>query len=101
MDPIARTMAALPAGAELYRQTAELDEQSMPAGLRSRHTLKAGVWGRLVVNEGQLLYVVEQEPSVSFVLSAEQPGIIEPEVPHHVEPRGPVRFRIEFFRVTS
>jgi tellurite resistance-related uncharacterized protein len=92
------TMPALPANVVRYKETPEFDEETIPAGLLHRHTLKQGVWGRIVVPEGRLLYVIEREPSETFVLSSEVPGIIEPEVPHHVEPRGKVRFRVEFYR---
>lgn len=91
-------MPALPEGLELYRQTPDFDERSLPDGLRRSHTLKAGSWGRIVVLEGRLLYVIEREPVVAFALGPELPGIIEPEAPHHVEPRGHVRFRVEFHR---
>jgi tellurite resistance-related uncharacterized protein len=91
-------MPALPDGVAMYRQTAEFDERTLPEGLRSRHALKAGTWGRIVVLEGRLLYVIEREPQAAFVLTPELPGIVAPEVPHHVEPRGPVRVRIEFHR---
>ena len=91
-------MPVLPSGMEPYRLTAEFDEHTLPAGLRARHTLKAGTWGRIVVLEGKLLYVIERDPELAFVLTPDLPGIVEPEVPHHVEPRGPVRLRIEFLR---
>ena len=45
-------LPALPAGVTMYRQTADFDEHSLPAGLRSRHSLKAGTWGRIVVLKG-------------------------------------------------
>jgi tellurite resistance-related uncharacterized protein len=82
----------------MYRQTAEFDEHTLPDGLRSRHTLKPGTWGRIVVLEGRLLYVIEREPEAAFVLTPALAGIVAPEVPHHVSPRGPVRLRIEFYR---
>lgn len=91
-------MPSLPPSASLYKQTAEFDERTLPAGLRSRHTLKPGTWARIVVLHGQLLYVIEREPAAAFVLTPALPGIVEPEVPHHVEPRGPVRLRIDFYR---
>jgi tellurite methyltransferase len=91
-------MPSLPPGVTQYKQTAEFDEQTLPNGLRSRHTLKPGTWGRIVVLEGELLYVIESEPSAEFVLTAARPGIVQPEVAHHVAPRGPVRLRIEFYR---
>jgi tellurite resistance-related uncharacterized protein len=88
----------VPEGVVQYKQTPEFDEQTLPNGLRSRHTLKPGTWGRIVVLEGTLLYVIEQEPSVSFELTPERPGIVAPQAPHHVEPRGRVRLHIEFYR---
>jgi tellurite methyltransferase len=91
-------MPSLPEGVTQYKQTTEFDEQTLPVGLRNRHTLKAGTWGRIVVLEGKLLYVIDREPSTAFVLTPALPGIIAPEVAHHVEPRGPVRLRIEFYR---
>jgi tellurite resistance-related uncharacterized protein len=91
-------MPSLPAGVARYKQTAEFDAQTLPSGLRSRHTLKPGTWGRIVVLEGELLYVIEHEPGTAFVLTPTLPGIVPPEVEHHVEPRGPVRLHIEFYR---
>jgi tellurite resistance-related uncharacterized protein len=91
-------MPALPDGVTMYRQTAEFDEHTLPEGLRSRHQLKPGTWGRVVVLEGRLLYVIEREPQLAFVLTPQLHGIVPPEVPHHVEPRGAVRLRIEFYR---
>jgi hypothetical protein len=32
------------------------------------------------------------------VLSPDTPGVVEPEVPHEVEPLGGVRFFVEFLR---
>lgn len=91
-------MGVLPEGVARYKETAVFDQETLPNGLRNRHTLKAGTWGRIVVLEGMLLYVIEREPEQAFVLTPSLPGIVEPEVPHHVEPRGNVRFRVEFYR---
>jgi tellurite methyltransferase len=90
-------MPALPAEVQRYKSTPEFDETSIPAGLLRRHTLKPGVWGRIVVREGRLLYVIERNPVESFVLRPEVPGIVAPEEPHHVEAREHVRFFVEFF----
>jgi len=91
-------MPAMPDGLTRYKQTADFDEHTLPAGLQSRHTLKEGTWGRIVVLEGKLLYVIEHTPEQVFVLRPELPGVVPPQVPHHVEPRGPVRFHIEMYR---
>ena len=47
--------------------------------------------------EGKLRYCIETPLSES-ILEPGQPGVIEPETRHHVEPIGPVRFYLEFHR---
>ena len=69
--------------------------------LRRRHTTKAGVWGRICVLEGSLRYRILEPVREEHLLSAERPGIVEPEVPHEVEPLGPVRFFVEFLRASA
>lgn len=49
------------------------------------------------VLEGKLRYCIETPPSAS-ILEPGKPGVIEPEIRHHVEPLGPVRFYLEFHR---
>ena len=46
---------------------------------------------------GKLRYRVDML-NVDTELSAETVGIVVPEVPHNVEPQGPVRFFVEFYR---
>lgn len=88
-------MPTLPLGLEVYKQTKEFDEATVPKGLLHDHTTKAGTWGRIVVSEGRLRYTIGEE---SWILSAGVVGIVEPTVPHHVTPQGPVRFRVEFLK---
>lgn len=90
------SMPALPEGLEQYKLAGPFTETTVPPGLLRRHTLKSGVWGRIVVLEGELVYVIEREHEVSFVLTPDEPGIVMPDEPHHVEPSGNVRFQIEF-----
>jgi len=86
----------LPDGFVRYKQTAELDEASVPAGLLKDHTTKRGVWGKIVVHAGTLRYHVDALGR-RFDLVPGTPGIVVPEVPHHVEPLGAVRFHVEFW----
>lgn len=91
-------MSSLPSDLEAYRRTPTFDRETIPAGLLRRHTTKAGVWGRIHVLEGELLYrVLEPEPSEERLFPGHD-GIVEPEVPHEVEALGPVRFFVEFLR---
>ena len=90
----------LPAQCVAYKQTPEFTEATVPAGLLRDHTTRAGVWGRIVVLAGELRYRVPSL-AVDQLLTPAAPGIVAPEVPHSVEPAGPVRFFVEFLRYTS
>ena len=87
-----------PDGLVSYARTREFDQDTVPHGLVSTHTTKAGVWARIHVLEGTILYRVEAPVDRSVLLEAPTTGIVVPEIPHHVKPRGAVRFSVEFFR---
>ena len=92
-------MPELPPGAAPYARTPEFSEASVPRALRDQHRTKAGVWAQIRVVEGRLLYrVLEPGAPREFTLTPEQPGVVEPEVAHCVEPIGAVRFFVEFHR---
>lgn len=80
-----------------YRVTAEWDETSLPATLRSRHNTKPGTWGLLRVLEGSVDLVFE-EPERRVHVTPETPAEIPPQAWHHVELSGAMRMRVEFFR---
>lgn len=80
-----------------YRRTAEFTEASLPAGLRSGHATTAGVWAKIHVHDGRLRYCIEDSGAV-HELAAGDVGIVVPEVAHHVEPVGPVRFSLELWQ---
>lgn len=90
-------MAEIPFDAQAYHRTAEFTETTIPHGLQHQHATKAGVWGRIVVLEGSLIYRVLADDS-AVILDPTAPGVVEPEVLHEVEARGPVRFYVEFLR---
>ena len=90
----------LPERATAYKSTAVFDETSLPAGLRRDHTTKRGVWGRVVVEAGEVDYVVASLDH-TCTLRPGTDGIIAPEVPHHLALRGPVRLHVEFLRVPA
>ena len=91
-------MKSLPTDVAFYQRTREFSESTIPAGLLRRHTTKAGVWGRICVLEGALRYRIHGSQPEEHVLSPERAGIVEPEVPHEVEPVDEVRFYVEFLR---
>jgi tellurite resistance-related uncharacterized protein len=74
----------------------DLALQSLRA-LLSAHETKGGAWALIHVLEGKLRYCIEA-PASETILEPGQPGVIQPQVPHHVEPVGLVRFYLEFHR---
>jgi tellurite methyltransferase len=90
-------MPELPEHVQVYKRTPDFTQQTVPAGLLRDHTTKPGVWARIVVTAGELEYSFG-EPRRSFVLNRERTGIVRPEVPHQVKPRGEVVFYVEFLR---
>lgn len=91
-------MNTLPEDVAHYKSTPEFTETTIPAGLLRAHSTAAGVWGRIKVLEGKLLYR-ELEPAVEeHELTPDHPGIITPQAKHEVAAIGPVRFCVEFHR---
>jgi len=93
-------MASLPKHVQKYAETPVFTEESVPKKLTSVHDTKEGVWGRLIMIEGQLDFVIPGPPHISQSLQAENGdiAIIEPQIPHYVDIKGPVTFKIEFLR---
>ncbi|MGH7872774.1 MAG: DUF3565 domain-containing protein [Candidatus Binatia bacterium] len=87
----------MPDDVEAYRKTAVFTEQTIPDGLRSDHSTKPGVWAKIQVIEGNLLYRVDAL-GAKFELSPQAPGIVIPEISHHIELIGAVKFFVEFYK---
>jgi len=91
-------MKELPVSASSYKSTPEFTEESVPAGLLKAHQTKEGTWGKIHVSEGELLYRILEPELEEVLLSNETFGVVEPTILHEVEPKGKVRFHVEFFR---
>lgn len=91
-------MKTLPQEVQAYKKTPLFNQENVPAGLLKSHTTKAGTWGKICINKGILLYVIEEQPQESIELSPTTYGVVEPEVPHHVKPLGEVEFFVEFYK---
>jgi len=91
----------LPDAAVPYHESAPFTETTMPAALGKDHATKPGVWARIVVHAGRLRYHVHAPLARVVELAPGTPGIVVPEVRHHVEPVGAVRFQVEFLRATA
>ena len=94
-------MKALPTNAIPYRRTPEFNEGSVPKGLLRSHRTNPGVWGKIVVLEGNLSYRVLEPEFAEHRLDPEHHGIVEPTVRHEVRPQGSVRFYVQFYRINE
>lgn len=90
----------IPDGVTAYKRTPEFTEQTVPGGLLNAHATKEGVWGRICVIRGELIYNVtdSRRRPRAVLLSPDREGIVEPTILHNVEPKGPVAFFVEFLR---
>lgn len=92
-------MKDLPSHVVAYQQTPKFTRETIPDALRNQHTTKAGSWAKIWVMSGQLRYRIFTDPPEERILTPEMSGIVEPQVPHQVEPLGEVEFYVEFYRV--
>lgn len=88
-------MKSLPSNVVGYKRTDIFDETTVPQGLLNNHRTLPHVWGKIVVIEGKLTYIVSEE---EYELTNGKPGVVEPQVIHCVRPEGKVRFYVEFYK---
>lgn len=86
------------AGYAFARRTPVFTEVTAPAGLRAAHRVAEGVWGRLVVIDGEVEFTFEDDADHPRVVPAGGEMVIPPQRAHHVSFPGRARFAVEFFR---
>ena len=91
-------MKRLPVDVSPYKRTPDFTAETVPAGLLHSHNTREGVWGKIVVLEGQLNYRILEPVQEEILLNPALPGVVEPTIKHEVEPLGQVRFYVEFYR---
>ena len=91
-------MKLLPENVTHYASSPEFNENSVPRRLLTSHQTKAGTWAKIVVLEGRIRFRNLEDDFSEIDLSIDQPGVVEPEVRHLIEPLGRVRFFLEFYR---
>ncbi len=91
--------ASLPDGAIKAGSTPSMTEETVVQGILKKHLAPTGKYGYLVVEEGSLQFVWEDDPDHILDADAEHPIVIFPERYHHVSITGKVRFRVEFYQV--
>ena len=97
--PVNFQSATLPEGAIKVGATPSMTEDTVAAGLLRKHLAPRGKFGYLVVEEGALQYVWDDDPHTVLDADPEHPIVIAPERYHHVVIAGAVRFRVEFYQV--
>lgn len=91
-------MKPLPAALAPLNKTAVFDQHTVPSPLLHSHRTKTGIWGKIVVLEGALVYRILEPILEEVTLTPDTFGVVEPDVRHEVVPGDGVRFYVEFFR---
>lgn len=95
----------IPAGYTSHKRTPTFDYASVPDGLKAAHATKAGVWGLIVVEKGEVHYTIDKtsdEANASFTLTPDVPGVVAPTELHHVRLEDDdTRFHVEFYRAAA
>ena len=91
-------MLSIPKQCKSYKQTPVFTETTVPQGLLKAHKTKIGTWGKIVVLEGELVYRILEPKLETHVLDQHNPGVVEPEILHEVEPKGAVKFYVDFHK---
>lgn len=90
-------MKQMPSNVTHYKTTPIFDQTTIPTGLLNNHNTKEGVWGKIVIVEGTLLYSID-ETHEEILLDSHSYGVVEPKVRHHVKAIGNVKFCVEFYK---
>lgn len=89
----------LPRGAQKIGSTPTMTEETVIPGILKKHLAPKGRFGYLVVEEGTLQFIWEDDAENALDADPQHPIVIFPERFHHVNITGPVRFRVEFYDV--
>ena len=93
--------AMLPEDAIKVGSTPSMTEETVVPGILNKHLAPKGKFGYLVVEEGSLQFVWEDEEDNVLDADSEHPIVIFPERFHHVSITDKVRFRVEIYEVAS
>ena len=89
--------AEMPRGYEEHRRTNVFDAASVPRALLREHRTKLGVWGKLLVHEGQLDFVALEPERRVTKLGAGDEHVIVSGLAHEVALHDGARFTVSFY----
>lgn len=90
--------SGFPADLRAYSRTKSFTPETMPAKIGAAHDTKPGVWGRLVVEEGAVVFTDCRWPDAPKRLAVGEHDVIEPEMEHFVTPEPGSVFHVVFLR---
>jgi tellurite resistance-related uncharacterized protein len=91
----------LPDQAVKVGSTPSMTNETVVPGILRKHLAPKGKYGLLVVEEGALQFVWEDDDANVLDADPNHPIVIAPERYHHVVLGAPVRFRVEFYSIAS
>jgi tellurite resistance-related uncharacterized protein len=91
-------MKKTPQDVSAYKKTPIFSQDTVPKGLLKDHNTKEGVWGVIVILEGELEYTILEPETEVVILNKGLHGVVEPTILHHIKPVGDVSFYVEFYR---
>ncbi len=89
----------LPQGAIKVGSTPSMTEKTVVKGILKNHLAPKGKYGLVVVEEGTLQFIWEDDKENILNADSQHPIVIPPERFHHVVITKPVVFRVEFYKV--
>lgn len=93
-------MMPIPTDLRVYHSSPRFTPETVPEKLLTDHQLKPGVYGRVVVVEGEVEYWVDGDPPrMTPILPGDREVRVLPEQCHWIKPLAGAVFYIEFLRV--
>jgi len=89
-------MQDLPENVTFYKRTPVYTAETLPPGILKNHRTKEGIWCVIEIIEGEIAYIIGN--TEQHILRPGHNGVIEPQVLHHLKPRGAVKFAIAFYQ---
>lgn len=89
-------MKDLPDNVRAYQKKA-YTHKTTPGMMKNDHRVRAGVWGKIVVQKGEVIYEIPEHEE-THTLTPDLPGVIEPLVFHRIDPQPGARFYLELYR---